>query len=631
LRLRQEIDHLIANGDFVSAARRLAELWELERGSATASFVTSRYEKLRAARQFIPHRLAVLRSFTLEPVVPLLRAAAFVAGIDLAVQLGDFNAYAQEILDDQSSLYAFAPDTVILAVQTRDIAPELWAGYADLSADAVSSAVARVVDSFRSWISAFRQNSRAHLILHTFERPPIPNLGVLDAQSEPSQSNAIRQINDSLKAVCREHRGVFLLDYGALIARHGYALWHDEKKWLTARMPITASHLTYLAQEWLRFLIPLNGRTAKALIVDLDNTLWGGIVGEDGMDGIRLGPEYPGAAHQALQRALLDLHRKGILLAICSKNNYDDAMEALSQHPGMLLKPEHFAAIRINWNDKALNVREIAAELNIGIDSLAFLDDYPVERAQMRIALPEVTVIELPSDPSLYADAVRDCPGFERLTISEEDRQRTALYAAERERSRAEQSFTSKEDFYRSLEQEAEIAAVDSSTLARVAQLTQKTNQFNLTTRRYSEEQIKEIAARPGWQVTSLRVRDRYGDHGLVGVAITHDQAEVREIDSFLLSCRVIGRDVETALLSHLAQTARAGGMKSMRGWFVPTKKNAPAKEFYAQHGFTVATNNGDGSLWALDLQSADIECPEWVKVRIVRRQPTKNERGEMI
>lgn len=615
--MRQEIDQLIASGDPAGAARMLAELWQREKTSAAAFFIGSRYEQLRPRLHFASHRLAILRSFTLEPLVPLLRAAAFVAGLDLSLQMGDFNTYPQEILDSGSALYSFAPDSVVLAVQTRDIAPELWQGYADLTAASVRESIKRVTTSFHSWIAAFRRNSMANIVLHTLEVPPIPSLGVFDAQTSDGQANAIRQINDGLRSICQERPGVYLLDYGALIARHGFERWHDETKWLTARMPISAGNLIFLAEEWLRFLIPLCGRTVKALAVDLDNTLWGGVIGEDGMHGIRLGPEYPGAAYQALQRALLDQHSKGIVLAICSKNNLEDAIEALTHHPGMLLKPEHFAVMRINWNDKAQNLHEIAAELNIGIDALGFLDDNAVERAQIRLALPEVKVIELPKDPSHFADAIRLSPFLERVALSEEDRQRTAYYAAQSERFCAEQSFTSKEDFYRSLQQEAEIAPVGPGTLARTAQLTQKTNQFNLTTRRYSEQQISEMTARPGWQVVSLRVRDRYGDLGLVGVAITRDEGNSCEIDTFLLSCRVIGRTIETALLSHLAEIARAKGLKFLRGSFLPTRKNAPAKEFYSQHGFRLESESGEGFVWVFDLQTSSIDCPEWIKVNV--------------
>jgi FkbH-like protein len=573
---------------------------------------------LHGQAHFTPHRLAILRSFTLEPVVPLLRAEAFVSGIDVTVRLGDFNAYPQEILDRSSSVYSFAPETVILAVQTRDVAPELWTGYADLSPDAVSASVARVIGSFQSWIRAFRRYSASNLIVHTLEPPPTPSLGVLDGQSNASQSAAIRQVNDALRTDCAEHHGVYLLDYASLIARHGNSHWHDEKKWLTARMPISAGHLIHLAKEWLRFLAPLTGRIAKALAVDLDNTLWGGVIGEDGMNGIRLGQEYPGAPYQALQRTLLDLHRKGILLVVCSKNNLEDAMEAIENHPGMLLKPEHFSAMRINWGDKSESLREIATELNIGTDALAFLDDNPFERAQVHAALPDITVIDLSGDPSTYADAVRHSPVFERLALSEEDRQRTALYAAGRAQSRAERDIPSKEDFYRSLEQEAEIVPLAPASLARISQLTQKTNQFNLTTRRYTEQQISEIASRPGWQVTSLRLRDRYGDHGLVGVTITHDDGDSCEIDTFLLSCRVIGRTVESAFLAYLADAARAKSMALLQGWFLPTRKNSPAKNFYAEHGFTQESSNGDGSLWILDLRRSSFACPDWVKLRVL-------------
>jgi len=300
---------------------------------------------------------------------------------------------------------------------------------------------------------------------------------------------------------------------------------------------------------------------------------------------------------------------------VCSKNNPQDAMEALTEHPGMLLRPEHFAALRIDWNDKAQNLREIAAELNIGLDSIAFLDDNPVERQHVREQAPEVMVLELPADPMGYTRAVRDYPAFERLTLSEEDRQRNQYYAAERQRAALEQGVASREDFSQPLQKEAEIEPVHALTLQRVAQLTQKTNQFNVTTRRYADQQIAELAERPGWQVLSIRVRDRFGDHGLVGVAITHDEGEVCEIDSFLLSCRVIGRTVESALLSYLAEAAAMRGRKRLEGWFFPTKKNAPAREFYCQHGFELAKQNGDGALWSLDLTRHKIASPEWVKV----------------
>jgi HAD superfamily phosphatase (TIGR01681 family) len=368
---REGVDRAIAAGDASGAAKMLASAWELEPGSALAGFVSSRYDRIAGRLGFLTQRWAILRSFTVEPLLPLLKAGAYACGVALEIHLGEFNAYAQEILDPESALYRFQPDTVVLAVQTRDVAPGLWRG--DVSTD-------DVLARFGDWIVSFRKHSQAVLIVHSLEVPATSSAGILDAQKEDNAAEAIRCINRGLRALAGRHRGIYILDYDALVARHGRDKWGDARKWLTVRLPVASPNLPHLAAEWLRFLHPLTGKVAKCIAVDLDNTLWGGIIGEDGMNGIRLGAEYPGAAFQELQRALLDLTRRGILLAACSKNNPADAMEALSAHPGMILQPRDFAAMRINWNDKAENLREIAAELNIGMDAIAFLDDNPVER-----------------------------------------------------------------------------------------------------------------------------------------------------------------------------------------------------------------------------------------------------------
>jgi FkbH-like protein len=615
--LREEADRQIAAGAFDLAARQLGELWRRDPGSATAGFITSRLDQFGDKLPLRKYKVAILRSFTVEPIVPLLRAEAFAYGIDLAVHVGDFNAYTQEILDAESSLYRYQPDAVILAVRTADVATDLWSQFADLAPEAAQKAAERVVHSYEQWIAVFRARSQAALVVHSLEQPSHASAGALDSQSETGQCGLIRYINSEFRRIAAAYRGVYVLDYDALVARHGRENWRDERKWLMARLPIAADHLLHMAREWMRFVVPLSGRIAKALVVDLDNTLWGGVIGEDGMTGIKVGPEYPGAAYQALQRVLLDFSRKGILLAACSKNNLDDAMEALDKHPGMLLRPKDFAVLRINWTDKSQNLREIAQELNIGVDALAFVDDNHFEREQARAALPEVFVIDLPANPMEYAAIVRDCPLFERLTLSAEDQQRTTMYTEQRERAGAEQNFQSKEDFFRYLDQEAEIDVVNDVTLARVAQLTQKTNQFNLTTRRYTEQQVAEMSARPEWNVVSIKVRDRFGDHGLVGVAITRDQGEQCEIDTLLMSCRVIGRTIETAFLAHLAKQATERGCKRLVGWFLPTKKNAPARDFYSQHGFQREESNGEGSLWSLDLGNLGLRCPEWIKLEV--------------
>ena len=611
---RAQIDRWIEQGAVGEARSGLSELLSSEGlSNATAAFSVARYEKLRPHIPLLSYRVAILRSFTVEPLVPMLRAIGFVNGLDLTVQVGEFNSYAQEILDGASALYRFQPQAVLLAVDTRSLAPELWSEYAELAVDGGAAVVARVSQQYHDWVRAFRRRSDAYLILNSLAPPVLPALGVYDGQSRSGQYQTIEEVNRQIRAIAQDNRGVYVLDYAALVARHGQENWYDERKWLSVRLPCAAAQLPRLACEWLRYLQPLSGRLAKVVVADLDNTMWGGVVGEDGPAGIRLGEEHAGAAYRELQRALLDLTRRGILLAVASKNNPGDAMEVLEQHPGMLLRPQHFSAMRINWNEKTHSLREIAVELNVGLDALAFLDDNPVERHRVRTELPEVMVIDLPEDPWQYASKIRDCPWFERLSLSEEDRHRSAYYAAEQQRAVLETSCVTREDFLRSLEQVVEIAAVNQDTLTRVAQLTQKTNQFNLTTRRYSEQQINELARRPDCQVLSIRVKDRYSDNGLVGVAITRDRDDACELDTFLLSCRVIGRGVENAFLAHLAGEARLRGKTRLEGWFLPTKKNSPACEFYSTNGFQMVRSEPQGALWAFDLQ-AKAPWPDWIE-----------------
>lgn len=612
--LRDQIRDAAQAGNWLLVHRGLRSLWEAEAAPATANYIMTYADRLRGRVSLSPCRVAFLRSFTIEPVIPLLRAASLIKGLDLEVQIGGFNTYAQDVLDEKSALYEFSPNVAVLAVQTRDVAPELWDGVDDLSREWAAKIVERVVELYQNLIHAFRRTSRAHLVIHGLDVPQRSSHGYLDDQHF-GQEQAIATINDKLRRMAHANTGVYFLDYASLVARHGRINWYDEQKWLTMRMPIAANHLVHMANEWLRFLCPLMGKVGKVLVTDLDNTLWGGVIGEDGMEKIRIGNEYPGSAYRAAQMAMKDLTRRGIILAVCSKNNWADAMEALEKHPGMVLRPKDFAALRINWNDKVHNLREIAKELNVGTDSLVFVDDNPVEREQVRQHLPEVTVVDLPQDPVHYARVLREIPEFERLWLSEEDRERGRYYAAQRERKELEGSAASLEDFLWSLQQEVSIVQVDPHTIQRAAQLTQKTNQFNLTTKRYSEADLQEFARRPGRALLAVRVQDRFGDNGIVGVVLTEDVDGSCDIDTFLLSCRVIGRTVETAILAFLADGCRKRGLEFLEGWYRPTAKNAPCREFYARHGFESVETRGDGVRWRLRLDATAITCPPWIQL----------------
>jgi FkbH-like protein len=612
--LRDAIHSAIENGLYQRAAKLLDQLMREQPTASNASYVLARFATLRSHLPLAKCRLAVLGAFTVDPVILFLKARCFIAGIDPTVHAGGFNAYAQELLDPDSSLYHFDPEIVILAVRTADVVPALLHQFADLTQDEVEKILETTLKDIELWIETFRSRSQAHLILHNFELPAYSAHGVLDTQRAVGQKKAIERLNQGLQQLAQKHPGIYLLDYDSLLARHGRLHWHDERRWLTVRMPMAADYLTHLVAEYMRFIHPLTGKICKVLVVDLDGTLWGGVVGEEGLGGIQLGLEYPGAAYRACQRVVLDLYHRGVILAVCSKNNPRDAMEVLEKHPHMLLRPRHFAALRINWVDKAQNLCEIAAELNIGLDAFAFLDDSPVEREWVRERLPEVNVIELPSDPILYAQTLRECPVFERIGLSDEDKTRGRYYAEQRQRAEFQHNGHSLEEFYYALQMKAEIAGATALTLPRIAQLTQKTNQFNLTTRRYTEQELARMLQDPHTRIFPLRLVDRFGDNGIVGVAISRTQGGCCEIDTFLLSCRVIGRTAETALLAHLAEQVRRDGAKELKGWYLSTKKNAPVRDFYARHGFTLVTEQEGSSLWKFDLTAGQIVAPPWIE-----------------
>jgi FkbH-like protein len=620
--LRSDIQAATDAGDYVQAAVLLKKLLREDPSTRQANYVAATMARLQPYLSLTDCRIAFLRSFTVEPLTPLLKARCFAAGLNPLVQVEDFNVYVQKIIDPASSLYAFQPDIVFLAVRTADVAPLLWTGTANLSPSDLAAAVESVLAEYKNWVEIFRQHTSASLIVYNLEQPPFTDKGVLDNQQSGSQREAIRQINHGLSELAQGYTGVYVLDYDGLIARHGRLNWHDERKWLTMRMPVTADYLMPLVDEMMRFIHPLTGKVSKALAVDLDNTLWGGVIGEDGIDGIQIGLEYPGAAYRTLQQVILNLYHRGIILAICSKNNPADALDALQNHPEMLLRPEHFAVMQINWQDKAENLRRIAEELNIGIDALAFLDDNPIEREWVRGQLPEVYVIDLPSEPLDYAQALQAVPVFERLRLSEEDRQRSRYYAAERQRSELQTQSGSLEDFYYSLDMHLEIEPLSPRIIPRVAQLTQKTNQFNMTNRRYSEQEIAQMMADPDTRVLAARVTDRFGDNGIIGVLILRHLGDRTEIDTFLMSCRVIGRTIETALLAYAADLARLDGASELHGWFIPTKKNAPALGIYEGHSFQQIQQDGEKTLWAFDLRANKIAFPAWITLHEKQEVP---------
>ncbi len=335
----------------------------------------------------------------------------------------------------------------------------------------------------------------------------------------------------------------------------------------------------------------------KVAVVDLDDTLWGGVVGEAGVEGLVLGDEGVGLAFADLQRELLKLHDAGVVLAVCTKNEAGDAQDGFA-HPAMVLRREHFAAERVNWQDKAANLREIAEELSLGLDALVFLDDNPVEREWVRQALPEVEVPELPADPVDRPAFLAHGPWFQTLAVTAEDRGRSASYGAQGSRRRAQTAARSFEDFLASLQQEITLEPVSETTLSRAAQLCQRTNQFNLTTRRHSVADLEAMLRDDAFELHTVAVRDRYGDSGVTGVAILALDGDEARVDTLLLSCRVLGRRVEDVLVAFLARRAKARGAHGLVGTYEPTARNGQVADFYPRRGFAQAGER----TWRLDL-----------------------------
>ena len=366
----------------------------------------------------------------------------------------------------------------------------------------------------------------------------------------------------------------------------------------------------------MKIIRAAKGKAKKCLILDCDNTLWGGIIGEDGIAKIAIGKTYPGISYRDFQESILNLHNRGVILTICSKNNDNDVLEVLEEHPDMVLRKEHFSVMKINWEDKATNIRAIAQELNIGLDSMVFVDDSDFEVNLVRQRIPEVTTIQLPKDPTAYRDWLDSFGKFDSLSYSKEDGNRNRMYQQEvgRKQIKAQFSEETLDDYYKYLEMEVTISAADKFSIPRVSQLTHRTNQFNLTTRRYSEAEIKELCESGNSDVLQVRLKDRFGDDGIVGAAVLRYSNDECHIDIFLLSCRILGRGVEDALLRACVLMAQGKGCAEILGSYLRTKKNVQVRSFYENHLFSIANEGEDRKDYSFSLNNLFPGWPEYFK-----------------
>lgn len=614
--------------------RRVAIRSNLERGAVQAAMQAARLLlqeqpsliNFRFLRQLVDglkldetglklYKVALISTFSIEFIHDSLIAFGFINGLRIEIYQPGFGLINQEILDPNSGLYAFAPDVSILAIEGEDWLPEIYTDFMD--AETFTGRFGVVVARFRqqidSLVRAFRSTSTTPLLVHNLAPPRLRRAGIADLRLPNSQAKLVADLNRTLGEASSEVVDVHIVDYAGLVSHFGAQHWYDSRMRLYAKAPIANGMLGHLSQEYMRYFRAFRGLAKKCLVIDLDNTLWGGVVGEDGVEGIQLGANYPGSAFVEFQRVILDLYRRGIILAIASKNNPADVDAVFRNHPFMLLRKENFAEIEIHWEPKSDSLKRIAKRLNIGLAHLVFVDDNPAECEQVRRELPMVTVILLPCQPELSAETLSAEGLFDTLGLSDEDSRRGQLY---QQRAQAEAMLTGSsdiEDYYRDLAMTLSIAPVDQTSLARAAQLTQKTNQFNLTTIRYSEAELAKRIADPDWLAITVGVRDRFGDNGIVGVMMARAAGDSLDIDTFLLSCRVIGRTVESAMLAHLCDVAQARGLKKLFGRVVPTDKNVPIRDLFDKHGFSRLTEGDDAATsWELDLAHKSVRRPDW-------------------
>lgn len=580
---------------------------------------------LKAARRLAPllggqPRVALLASFAGQLLEPYFVVEAARGGFPLRMWAAPFGQFEQLVLDAGSGLWAAAPEVLIVVLRLCEVDRRLVDEAPELGPAGVSARLAVLRSRLVGLARELRARSTAPVLVANLalEGP----VALFDASDPDGFAHLLAEQNRVLARELGEVADAHVFDYAGTVAEVGAARFADAKLWAMARaLGSTEAHVA-MARRLAASARALLRPAQKCIVVDLDHTLWGGVLGDDGPAGLKLGDDGAGALYKDVQSALLGYRRRGMLLAIASKNDDAVAREALATHPEMLLRPADFAAMEIGWGPKSDGLRAIARTLNIGVDALVFVDDNPVERAEVRAALPEVQVVELPAEPAGYVAALRRTPGLEAPRLQAEDRARAGMVAGDVARGAWSAQAASVQDFLASLEMVAEVGRVDEATLGRVHQLIQKTNQFNLTTRRHALEEVRRLGAADDAVVAWLRLADRFGDLGLVCVGIAKavggeaaGQAGLWEIDSLLMSCRVMGRKVEDAFLSYLAEQARGRGARRLRGLFVETAKNAPVRAFYRERDWLAA---GDG-VWERDIAA---EGPAWPPV--LKRKPDK-------
>lgn len=583
-----------ANSSFDDLLKTLSRQ-ELRSGAARMKLslpqalqITSHAESLGAPTSVL--RLALVHTYTSDLLAPWLQLEAALQGFNLQTYHAPYGVTFQEARPD-SGLVAHQPDLCLVMLRREDLHPDLALPLARLDTNQQDILRAEVLKRLMDLMQRFRDQPVGQLVLTLLPSRQGPGLGAYDIQSGRSENHWWGHLKDEIGAAFRESLGATLfLDLDEVLLQLGRDQFFDLRYWYSSRYPFSALASRELVRRILALGAAIKFPKAKVIVLDADNTLWGGVIGEDGMTGIALGPDYPGNAFVDFQRRLLDFQQRGFLLALCSKNNPADLDQVLREHPHQILRDSHFAARRVNWEPKPDNLAALAKELNLGLDSFIFVDDSSFECAAVRHTLPQVEVIQTPTKPVDLPYCLEHVARLEVLSLTAEDLAKTQMYAQERQRREMLQGDQEGggRNHLQSLEMNMTIRLDCPAHKARLSQLTQKTNQFNLTTRRYDEQQMQSFIQGNDWLVADFSLADVFGDSGVVGLAIFTLQGTAAVLDTFLMSCRVIGREAESAFLHRLLEILIARGIRTIRADFIPTAKNEPARSFLPQQGFSL-------------------------------------------
>ncbi len=558
-------------------------------------------------------RLAMLGGYSLYPLHELIAHLCEVENLPLELWQGDYDNYLSEIMEDGSALYAFAPHVVFLLPAERRC---VYTGRLTDARELPQAEAQRVVASLLELARKAHEKTRAEIITTNFMLPARHDLGAYRSRALGSDWSFRKWVNLELGLAAPAY--LHLCDWEFLAHRLGGLAARDERAWFESKQPCSPALLVELAREAARLILSFKRAPKKVLVLDLDNTLWGGVVADDGLEGIELGDTSPrGEAFKAFQKYIVSLKQRGVLLAVCSKNDFAKAAEPFEKHPDMVLKMEDLVAFKANWEPKSENIRAMAPELNLGLDSFVFVDDNPAEIEIVRQFVPEVTTILLGPDPSDYVAQLADCRLFEPRSITGEDAERTSQYRSEAQRKTLEASVTDMASYLESLQMEAVISEFTPVDVPRLSQLINKSNQFNLTTRRRSEAEVIAVMNDPQMVGYSMRLKDRFGDHGLISIVIGQQTGDAMLVDTWLMSCRVLKRGVEEEVLNELVRLAQARQCRSLLGTYLPTAKNEMVRDFYGRMGFALTSETGAKREFELRL---DHFQPIATKIEIVRR-----------